>query len=382
MANVIEVDNISKSFKIHHERHQTLKERLLHPKSGTTELFSALNNVNFSIAEGETVGIVGHNGSGKSTLLKCICGVLQPSSGEIRLRGSLAALLELGAGFQGELSGRDNVYLYGAMLGFSRKMVDRIFDEVVAFSEIEQFIDTQVKFYSSGMYVRLAFAVAVSVSPDILVVDEVLAVGDERFQQKCIDRIKKFQEEGRSILLVTHNADQVRSLCDRAIVLDSGVMIADGQASEALRVFREHQLEDAQANDVAGTQANINIDSVTTPSGTFEVRSGTGIHLDVNLSAENAYSGNFMFEIFTRTGLLVSRSDPQASPVNLKQGPNRIGLDIGALPLLDGIYDINVGIVDQRGSTVIAWKEQAASMQVVYEGRESGIVEISSSIEQ
>ena len=261
-------------------------------------------------------------------------------------------------------------------------MVDRIFDEVVAFSEIEQFIDTQVKFYSSGMYVRLAFAVAVSVSPDILVVDEVLAVGDERFQQKCIDRIKKFQEEGRSILLVTHNADQVRSLCDRAIVLDSGVMIADGQASEALRVFREHQLEDAQANDVAGTQANINIDSVTTPSGTFEVRSGTGIHLDVNLSAEHAYSGNFMFEIFTRTGLLVSRSDPQSSPVNLKQGPNRIGLDIGALPLLDGIYDINVGIVDQRGSTVIAWKEQAASMQVVYEGRESGIVEISSSIEQ
>ena len=382
MANVIEVDNISKSFKIHHDRHQTLKERLLHPKSGTTELFSALNNVNFSIAEGETVGIVGHNGSGKSTLLKCICGVLQPSSGEIRLRGSLAALLELGAGFQGELSGRDNVYLYGAMLGFSRKMVDRIFDEVVAFSEIEQFIDTQVKFYSSGMYVRLAFAVAVSVSPDILVVDEVLAVGDERFQQKCIDRIKKFQEEGRSILLVTHNADQVRSLCDRAIVLDSGLMIADGQASEALRVFREHQLEDAQANDVAGTQANINIDSVTTPSGTFEVRSGAGIHLDVNLSAEHAYSGNFMFEIFTRTGLLVSRSDPQSSPVNLKQGPNRIGLDIGALPLLDGIYDINVGIVDQRGSTVIAWKEQAASMQVVYEGRESGIVEISSSIEQ
>ena len=382
MANVIEVDNISKSFKIHHERHQTLKERLLHPKSGTTELFSALNNVNFSIAEGETVGIVGHNGSGKSTLLKCICGVLQPSSGEIRLRGSLAALLELGAGFQGELSGRDNVYLYGAMLGFSRKMVDRIFDEVVAFSEIEQFIDTQVKFYSSGMYVRLAFAVAVSVSPDILVVDEVLAVGDERFQQKCIDRIKKFQEEGRSILLVTHNADQVRSLCDRAIVLDSGLMIADGQASEALRVFREHQLEDAQANDVAGTQANINIDSVTTPSGTFEVRSGAGIHLDVNLSAEHAYSGNFMFEIFTRTGLLVSRSDPQSSPVNLKQGPNRIGLDIGALPLLDGIYDINVGIVDQRGSTVIAWKEQAASMQVVYEGRVSGIVEISSSIEQ
>ena len=132
----------------------------------------------------------------------------------------MAALLDLGAGFQTELSGRDNVYLYGAMLGFSRKMVDAIFDDVVAFSEIEQFIDTQVKFYSSGMYVRLAFAVAVNVDPDILVVDEVLAVGDERFQAKCVDRIQRFKEEGRTILFVTHNADQVRALCDRAVVLD------------------------------------------------------------------------------------------------------------------------------------------------------------------
>ena len=210
---------------------------------------------------------------------------------------------------------------------------------------------------------------------------DLLALGDERFQQKCIDRIKQFQEEGRSILLVTHNADQVRSLCDRAIVLDSGIMIADGPANEALRVFREHQLEDAQANDVAGTQANISFDSVTTPSGAFEVRSGGAVHFDVNLSAEHAYSGNFMFEIFTRSGLLVSRSDPQTSPVNLKPGANHIGLDIAQLPLLDGVYDINLGIVDQRGSTVIAWKEQAVSLQVIYEGREGGIVEINSSIQ-
>jgi ABC-2 type transport system ATP-binding protein len=186
------------------------------------------------------VGIVGHNGSGKSTLLKCICGVLQPTSGEIHLRGSLAALLELGAGFQPELSGRDNIFLYGAMLGFSKKMVDTIFDDVVEFSEIENFIDTQVKFYSSGMYVRLAFAVAVNVDPDILVVDEVLAVGDERFQAKCIDRIRSFQDEGRSILFVTHNADQVRAICDRAIVLDGGHMIADGPTHDSLRIFREH----------------------------------------------------------------------------------------------------------------------------------------------
>jgi ABC-2 type transport system ATP-binding protein len=382
VTTVIEVSNISKQFKIHHERHKSLKERLLHPKSGTTELFSALVDIDFKISDNETVGIVGQNGSGKSTLLKCICGVLQPTSGEIRLRGSLAALLELGAGFQHELSGRENVYLYGAMLGFSRKMIDNIFDDIVAFSELEQFIDTQVKFYSSGMYVRLAFAVAVNVDPDILVVDEVLAVGDERFQAKCLDRIGRFQEEGRSILLVTHQADQVRAVCDRALVLDDGQLIADGPVQESLRIFREHLLDDAIEHDLAGVQSNVVIDAVTTPTGSFDVRSGAGMHFDVEITSETAYSGNFVLEVFTRGGLLVSRSDAQGSPVNLKPGHNRVGVDLAQIPLLDGIYDLNVGIVDSHGNTVIAWKEQGATIQVIYDGREGGIVELGASVEQ
>jgi ABC-2 type transport system ATP-binding protein len=289
--------------------------------------------------------------------------------------------LELGAGFQTELSGRDNVYLYGAMLGLSKRHVDAIFDDIVAFSEIEHFIDTQVKFYSSGMYVRLAFAVAVNVDPDILVVDEVLAVGDERFQAKCVDKIRTFQEEGRSILLVTHQADQVRALCDRAIVLDGGLMIANGPVQDSLRIFREHLLEDAVFHDRIGHQADVAIDSITTPSGSFDVRSGAGIHFDVNVSSQSAYSGNFMMEIFTRGGLLVSRSDAHASPVNLKPGLNRIGIDLPQIPLLDGVYDLNVGVVDHHG-TVIAWKEQAASIQVTYNGREGGIVELGASIRQ
>ncbi|MBW4078764.1 MAG: ATP-binding cassette domain-containing protein [Acidobacteria bacterium] len=381
MTTVIDVEGVSKQFKIHHERNQSLKERLLHPRSGSTEVFDALTDINFRVSTNETVGILGHNGSGKSTLLKCICGVLQPTSGEIRLRGNLAALLELGAGFQTELSGRDNVYLYGAMLGFSKKMVDAIFDDIVAFSEIEHFIDTQVKFYSSGMYVRLAFAVAVNVNPDILVVDEVLAVGDERFQAKCIDRIRTFQEEGRSILLVTHQADQVRALCDRAIVLDGGRMVANGPVQESLRIFREHLLEDAVELDRTGVQVDITIDSVTTPSGSFDVRSGAGMNFDVNITAHSAYSGYFMMEVFTRSGLLVSRSDAQGSPVNLMPGPNSVGVDLPQIPLLDGVYDVNVGIVDHHG-TVIAWRERAASIQVTYNGREGGIVELGASIRQ
>ena len=382
MTTVIDVQNVSKRFKIHHERHQSLKERLLHPRSGSTEVFHALTDINFHVDSGETVGIVGHNGSGKSTLLKCICGVLQPTSGDIRIRGNLAALLELGAGFQPELSGRDNVFLYGAMLGFSRKMVEAIFDDIVAFSEIGHFIDTQVKFYSSGMYVRLAFAVAVNVDPDILVVDEVLAVGDERFQAKCIDRIRNFQTEGRSILLVTHNADQVRALCNRAIVLDGGLMIANGPTQDALRIFREHLMEDSVELDRTVAQANVNIEAVTTPTGTFDVKSGASMHFDVDVTSHGAYSGNFVMEIFTRGGLLVSRSDAQGSPVNLTPGTNRIGVDLAQIPLLDGVYSVNLGIVDHYGNTVIAWREQAASIQVIYDGREGGIVELGASIRQ
>ena len=382
MTTVIDVEGINKQFKIHHERHQSLKERLLHPKSGTTELFDALSDINFTVSDGETVGILGHNGSGKSTLLKCICGVLQPTSGEIRLRGTLAALLELGAGFQQELSGRDNVYLYGAMLGFSRKMVDAIFDDVVEFSELDHFIDTQVKFYSSGMYVRLAFAVAVNVNPDILVVDEVLAVGDERFQAKCIDRIRSFQQEGRSILLVTHNADTVRAICDRAIVLNGGHMVADGDVQESLRTFREHLLGNAVEHDRTGAQANVQVVGVSTPTGSFEVRHGAGMHFDVEIESASGFSGNFVMEVFTRSGLLISRSDAQGAPVNLVPGPNKVGIDLDDLPLLDGVYDINVGIVDIHGNTVIAWGEKAATIQVVYDGREGGVVELSPSIHQ
>ncbi len=377
----IEVEGIAKRFTIHHERNQTLKERILHPRSGSSEDFDALVDINFSVAQGETLGIVGHNGSGKSTLLKCICGVLQPTTGQIRLRGNLAALLELGAGFQHELSGRDNIYLYGSMLGFSRKMVDRIFDDVVAFSELEHFIDTPVKFYSSGMYVRLAFAVAVNVDPDILVVDEVLAVGDERFQAKCIDRIRHFQRQGRTILLVTHQADTVRAICDRAIVLERGHMIADGPVTESLRIFRERLLGDVADHRPAGT-GSVRVSGVSSVSGSFEARHGAGLKVDVTFTSDHAVSGNLVLEVFTRTGLLVSRNDAQAAPVSLRPGVNKVSVAFSNVPLLDGIYDLNVGLVEPEGATVIAWSEKAASIQVLYDGRSGGVVEIETSVTQ
>ena len=378
MSAVIEVAGVAKQFKIHHERHQTLKERLLHPRSGSTEVFDALRDINFTVGEGETVGIVGHNGSGKSTLLKCICGVLKPSAGQIRLRGSLAALLELGAGFQPELSGRDNVYLYGSMLGLSRRMVERVFDDIVDFSELAHFIDTPVKFYSSGMYVRLAFAVAVNVAPEILVVDEVLAVGDERFQAKCLDRIRLFQREGRTILLVTHQADTVRAVCDRAIVLDHGIQVADDTVGEALRIFRQRLLGEVPARGVVSS--TVQITGVTTPSGSFDMRRGDDLTFEIDVASDHAVSANLVTEVFTRAGLLVSRSDAQAAPVELRPGANRIQVQWRSVPLLDGVYDVNVGLVEAAGGTVLAWRERAAAVQVLYDGRATGVVEIESSV--
>ena len=228
MPAAIRVEDVSRVFRLYHERYQTLKERLLHFGNIPYDDFWALRHVDLEIEEGSTIGLIGANGSGKSTLLKCIAGILRPSEGNIQVRGRIAALLELGAGFQSELTGRENIFLNGSILGMSQKELTRRFDEIVAFAELEEFIDTQVRFYSSGMYVRLGFAIAVNVDPDILLIDEVLAVGDESFQRKCLERIRAFQREGRTMVLVTHAVESVRQICDVAAVLHRGQLVAHG----------------------------------------------------------------------------------------------------------------------------------------------------------
>jgi ABC-2 type transport system ATP-binding protein len=235
---VISIHDVSKRFVIRKEK--SLKERLVNLGRSNLhkEDFWALRNIDIEIESGSSIGLVGPNGSGKSTLLKVIGGILQPTSGSVTLRGRLAALLELGAGFHPDLTGRENVYLNASILGLSHQQTEGHFDAIVDYSGIERFIDTQVKFYSSGMYVRLAFAVAVHVDPDILLVDEVLAVGDEPFQRKCMETIRGFQHDGRTIVLVSHSLDQVADLCDRAVVLESGLIRADGAPRESLRTLR------------------------------------------------------------------------------------------------------------------------------------------------
>jgi ABC-2 type transport system ATP-binding protein len=376
---VVEVQDVSKHFRLYHERHKSLKERVIHPKVGSYTDLEAVKNVSFSVDAAQTLGVLGRNGSGKSTLLKCVCGVLQPTSGRIVVRGTLAGLLELGAGFQTELSGRDNIYLSGSMLGLSRRQVDRLFDEIVDFSELEGFIDTQVKFYSSGMYVRLAFAVAVNVDPDVLVVDEVLAVGDERFQTKCMDRIRQFQQEGRTIMLVSHNADQVRSLCDRAIVLDHGKLIANGPSGDAVRIFREALLGEGRMDDRERHTEHrdvVMIESVSTATGRFTARTGAPWSCDVAVTATEPFDGFLVIELHDRKGVLVSRSDPQSAPVSLHPGDQRVGINIPEMPLLDGTFELSLGFLSSFGHGIVTWREQIATIEVTYEGRARGLVPI------
>jgi ABC-2 type transport system ATP-binding protein len=236
----IQIDNISKQFVLRHSR--SLKETavwLLKGRKGElSEKFHALKDVKLTIDQGQTVALLGFNGSGKSTLLKHISGVMLPDSGTVRTRGRVAGLIEVGAGFHPDLTGRDNVFLNAAILGMSEEEIKERFDSIIEFSEIGQFIDTEVKFYSSGMYLRLAFSVAVHTNPEVFLIDEILAVGDEPFQRKCINKIQELARDGKTLVVVSHDLDLVARICDRGIVLQHGNVVFDGPIQEAVSRLR------------------------------------------------------------------------------------------------------------------------------------------------
>lgn len=234
----IKVSDLSKCFHVYEKPRDRLLQMLLRGRRKYYKEFWANRNISLEVTRGETVGIVGRNGSGKSTLLQMICGTLNPTGGEIQVQGRIAALLELGSGFNPEFSGRENVYLNAAVLGLDRAETDRRFDSILKFSEIGNFIDQPVKTYSSGMLVRLAFAVAINVDPKILVVDEALSVGDELFQRKCFSRIEEIKKGGATILFVSHSGSAIIELCDRAVLIDAGEKLADGPPKEIIGAYQ------------------------------------------------------------------------------------------------------------------------------------------------
>jgi len=233
----VNVDHVSKKFRMYHERNQSIKSAIMRGRRSVHEDFWALRDVTFDVPTGSTFGLIGSNGSGKSTLLKCLAKIYYPEEGTISYKGRIAALLEVGSGFHPELSGRENVFLNGSILGMSKKEITRKFDEIVDFSGVEEFIDQPVKNYSSGMYVRLGFAIAINVDPDVLVVDEVLSVGDASFQDKCAQKFIDFKAAGKTVVLVSHSMGQVQDMCDSAAWLRKGELVMVGDAKPTIKAY-------------------------------------------------------------------------------------------------------------------------------------------------
>jgi ABC-2 type transport system ATP-binding protein len=393
MAAAIEVEDISKRFRLYHEQFTSLKERVLHGFKVPFEDFWALRDVSLSIEAGETFGLLGHNGSGKSTLLKCIAGILRPTAGEIRTVGRLAALLELGAGFQPDLSGRENVYLNASILGVKRAEIDRRFDDIVEFAgdEVARMIDNQVKFYSSGMYVRLGFAVAINMDPEILLVDEVLAVGDEDFQRKCLDKVNRFQQEGRTIVVVTHSPDMVRQVCNRAAALHHGHLVDVGAPNDVIRTFREKLMTGVtSASDVNKEMATselsplwhkvrmTGIEVVYSTAGAEAVRTGEPLSFRVGFEAAEAVDDIVAgIALYGPQGQLVYGTNTHLLGQDLPgvSGRGTITVSIRELPLLDGVYRLTVGLHNLGGLQYDHWEQQAL-IEVSAPGRDIGVARL------
>lgn len=382
-GNAIQVEGIWKQFRLYHERNQYLKSALMKGRRASYEEFWALRDVSFEIPHGEAFGIIGANGSGKSTMLKCLAGILAPDRGTMSINGRVAALLELGAGFHPEMSGRENIGLNGAILGMSRKEIDNKFDDIVEFAGLERFIDTPVKNYSSGMVVRLGFAIAINVEPEILIIDEVLAVGDEEFQLRCFQKIEQFRREGRTIVFVSHGLGQVSQFCHRALWLDAGVARQIGPAYQVVSQYTgvSHHVEQAIEPEISeelldrwGTgEVRITDVSLTSSDGietqTFE--SGRSFQVRIGYERLRPISELVVgIRITHLHGFNVFGSNTKRRGIRLPVEPRKghVTFEVEALPILEGTFDLTIDISDNAEVNPYDHLEKALRFHVLQNG--------------
>lgn len=367
-APAIQVEGLSKRFRLYSERRSSLKERFVRGRGDRYREFWALRDIDLQVDQGTTLGLIGHNGSGKSTLLKTLAGIYRPTSGSVVSHGRISALLELGAGFHGELSGRENIYLNGAILGLSRKQIDASMEEIIDFAGIDAFIDSPVKVYSSGMYVRLGFSIAVTLDPEILIVDEIIAVGDEEFQRKCFDYLFELRRRGTTIVLVSHSMGLVGDLCDTVAWLDHGKVQAVGDSREVIDQYlqrvNDQEAEHAAEHGESGTG------SARSRRGSGEIRV-----LDVKLADAAGQPTTFLTADAAGTVRLRYQADADvpaavfglglvhesgvtvAGPNSGSHGPYRVEAGVGVVSftfdrvsLAPGTYEVTTAVVD-RGHT-------------------------------
>jgi len=381
MNTAIRFDRVSKCFILRRERPRSFQElalNLLHGRgNGRREDFWALRDVDFTVEKGEMVGLIGPNGAGKSTVLKLISRIIEPTSGQIAVNGRLSALLELGAGFHPDLTGRENIYLNGSILGLSRTQIRRRLDDIIAFAELERFIDVPVKHYSSGMYVRLGFSVAVHTDPEILLVDEVLAVGDATFQRKCLERIDQMQQEGITILLVSHDLDAVRSVCHRAIWLEKGRVLADGLAEAVVQQYMWHSYEEGTAalaeneGQRWGTH-KVKIEQVRLVDGKGRKRqtfaTGEPLVIEIHYKAHRRVERP-VFGLAIHRGDGIHLTGPNTRFAGLEipwiEGRGVIRYTVPALPLLQGIYYLSVSSHNWEDTEMFDYHDRLYSFHIL-----------------
>jgi ABC-type polysaccharide/polyol phosphate transport system ATPase subunit len=387
----ISVEGVSRRFRIHARETRTLKDLFVHRGRSEATDVSALQEVSLGVSRGEAVGLIGRNGSGKTTLLRIVAGIIKPTAGRVRSEGRIGSLLELGAGFHPDFSGRENVYLNGAIQGLRRQDLRERFDEIVAFAELEHAIDRPVRTYSSGMTMRLGFAIAAFLDADILLLDEVFAVGDEAFQRKCFGRIFAFKEAGGTIVFVSHDASAVERLCERSVLLDAGRVAFDGPTREAVAQYRRAlSAETDPAERGAGLrewgtgEVTIASAAVVGEEGAERLQflSGEPFALRVALAAhDGAPPPRLQLELRDDAGTLVAGeaialADLGWSAENGRQG---IRFDIGSLPLADGRFHLRLGLTDETGERLYHQLDDALVFVVYPGGEERGVVRFAGS---
>lgn len=371
MKNAVSVQHVSKRFQRHLDKRTSLKERLIKGRPSRVEDFWAVTDVSLEIPKGSVYGIVGHNGSGKSTMLKLITGIYRPTSGTIETDGRVAALIELGAGFHPDMTGRENIRLNGSILGLSRKQINEATEEIIDFSGLREFIDDPVKHYSSGMYVRLGFSVAVHMKPDVLLVDEVLAVGDEEFQRKCFDHLYALRRSGCTIVVVSHGLGQLESLCDEVAWIDHGELKQVGASAEVIAAYLDKvNIDEAKARvDVAAERDD---STMRAGNGLIRAKAARLVDADCNSIKQADTGSTFGVQVDLQCTEQVLGPNVriafqhESGPLVTMMSNHRHGFDFGRIdgertvtafltdnPLLPGRYRVHIDVFDHTGSVLI-----------------------------
>jgi ABC-type polysaccharide/polyol phosphate transport system ATPase subunit len=382
----IVAENVSRQFRVYPQRHVTLKEAIVRRRQLRPVEVWALRDVSFQIEAGESVGFMGRNGSGKTTLLRLLAGVFRPTSGKLAVAGRVGSLLELGAGFHHDFTGRDNIYLSASIYGVRKQEIDRRFEEIVEFSELERFIDLPVRTYSAGMYMRLGFSIAVNVDADILLLDEVFSVGDEAFQRKCVDRILEFKRQGKTIAFVSHSGPALERMCDRAMLLSQGLVEYDGDTGEAIRRYQELLAdEEDPAERAAGLRewgtGEARVSDVRLENGAGEAREafmpGDYVTLRMNVQSRATIDRPLLaIELRDVTGGLLSRVEQDLGELGWEAGVDEaeVRFDVQRLPLVEGRFQFNVSLTDHLRARRYHTVEKAAEFSVIPQGEAHGFV--------